>query len=110
MITITPNPKRVVVRAGGAVIVDTTHALLLKEGGGAPVQYIPREDVTPGALVESQHTTRCPYKGLARYFHLNAGGKQVDNAVWSYEDPIEAAAAIKNHVAFYPNRVIISEE
>lgn len=110
MIAIAQNPKRVLVTAGGAIIADTRRAMTLKEGGGAPVQYIPREDVTPGALVESQHTTRCPYKGMARYFHLNAGGKQVDNAVWSYENPIEAAAGIKNHVAFYPNRVVISEE
>jgi uncharacterized protein (DUF427 family) len=36
------------------------------------------------------------------------GGAAAENAVWSYEQPREAVAAIKDHVAFYPDRVEIS--
>jgi uncharacterized protein (DUF427 family) len=38
-ITITANPKRVRVSAGGVVIADTTHALILKEASYPAFQY-----------------------------------------------------------------------
>jgi uncharacterized protein (DUF427 family) len=69
------------------------------------VQYIPRADVDMALLTRSDHTTHCPYKGDASYFSIPAGGDRAENAVWSYETPHEAVAAIAGHVAFYPNRV-----
>ena len=45
-ITITANPKRVRVTAGGVVIADTTHALTLKEASYPAVQYVPRATPT----------------------------------------------------------------
>lgn len=104
-IVITPNPDRVVVTLGGRVIADTHHALVLKEASYPAVQYIPRADVDMTLLHATAHTTYCPYKGDCSYFSIPLGGERSVNAVWSYERPYPAAAAIKDHLAFYPDRV-----
>jgi uncharacterized protein (DUF427 family) len=104
-IEIQPNASRVVVTVGGRVIADTLEALMLSEAGYAAVQYIPRRDVDMGALARSDHTTYCPYKGEASYFSIPIGGERSTNAVWTYETPFPAMAAIKDYVAFYPDRV-----
>ena len=99
------QPSRVVVTVGGKVIADTAEALTLSEAGYAAVQYIPRRDVDMTALARSDHTTYCPYKGEASYFSIPIGGERSTNAVWTYETPFPAMAAIKDYVAFYPDRV-----
>jgi uncharacterized protein (DUF427 family) len=104
-ITIEANPSRVVVRVGGQVIADTREALTLREASYPPVQYIPRRDVNLAALLRSEHTTYCPYKGDASYYSIPAGGDRSINAVWTYEMPFEAMKQIKEYVAFYPDRV-----
>jgi uncharacterized protein (DUF427 family) len=104
-ISIEPNPFRVVVEVGGKVIADTRHALTLREASYPAVQYIPRGDVDMAALVRSDHTTYCPYKGDASYYSIPAGGDRARDAVWTYETPFEAMARIKDYVAFYPDRV-----
>lgn len=106
-ITIAANPRRLVVSRDGKVIATTQRALTLREASYPPVHYIPRADVDMTALTRSDHTTYCPYKGDANYFSLGgAGGK---DAVWTYEAPFEAVKAIKDHVAFYSDRVAITE-
>ena len=109
-ITITPSTKRVRVTFGGQVIADTTKALSLKEASYPAVLYIPRADAKLDLLKKTDHATHCPYKGDASYFSIQAGGKAAENAVWSYEQPFPAMAAIKDHLAFYPNRVDKIEE
>ena len=104
-ITIERNPNRVTVSVGGKVIVDTRDALMLREGRYPAVQYVPREDVDMAALERTDHASYCPYKGEASYFSIPAGGDRSVNAVWSYEAPHPAVAAIKDHLAFYPDRV-----
>ena len=73
-ITITANPKRVRVLAGGVVIADTTHALTLKEASYPAVQYVPRGDANLALLTRTDRVTHCPYKGDANYFSINADG------------------------------------
>ena len=102
-ITITKNLMRVVVTVGGKTIADTRHALTLKEASYPPVQYIPRDDANMALLERSDHSSHCPYKGDASYFSIPSAG--AFNAVWSYENPNAAVAQIKNHLAFYPDRV-----
>src|ERR1700737_1746073 len=104
-ISIEPNRSRVVVKAGGKVIADTSDALTLREASYPPVQDIPRRDVDMAALTRSEHTTYCPYKGDASYYSIPAGGDRSKNAVWTYETPFAAMAQIKDYVAFYPDRV-----
>jgi uncharacterized protein (DUF427 family) len=109
-ITIEPNPNRVTVRVGGAIIADTTRALVMRAPGTPDVQYIPREDVDMASLLRTAHVTHCPYKGDASYWSIRSGSRTVDNAVWSYEAPFDAMAPIKGHLAFYPDRVDAIEE
>lgn len=104
-ITIQKTGSRVTVSWQGKIIADTQNALALAESTYPVVQYIPREDVLPEVLERSDHTTYCPYKGTANYFSLVSDEGRGDNAVWFYEDPYEAVAQIRDHVAFYPNVV-----
>ncbi|WP_341678014.1 DUF427 domain-containing protein [Niveibacterium sp. SC-1] len=104
-ITVTPNPHRVVVRAAGRILADTRAALTLREASYPPVQYIPRADVDMSLLEQTDHATYCPYKGDCGYFSIPVGGERAVNAVWTYEAPHPAMAAIKDHLAFYPGRV-----
>jgi len=100
-ITITPTNGRVVVRAGGHVIADTRDALTLREANYPAVQYLPRADADMAQFARAAHTTYCPYKGEASHYSL----PYAKNAVWSYETPYPAMAAIRGHLAFYPERV-----
>jgi len=103
-----PSHARVQVWFKGEVIADTREAIELHESMGdkkktvAPVvYYIPRKDVKMDRLARSSHTTHCPFKGDASYFSL-AGGPE--NAVWSYETPYDEMLAIKQRLAFYPDK------
>ena len=107
-ITVTPNPKRVIVSAGGKVIADTTAALTLKEASYPAVQYVPRGDADLSQLARTDHHTWCPYKGEASYFSI-PGIDRGENAIWTYETPHDAVAEIRDHLAFYPDRVTIEE-
>ena len=109
-ITIERSLKRVVVSVGGAVLADSRDALILREASYPAVQYIPRKDVDMTLLERSAHATYCPYKGDCAYFSIPSGGERAVNAVWTYEAPYDAVAAIRNHFAFYPNRVDAIEE
>lgn len=61
-------------------------------------------------LERSQHSTHCPYKSDAAYYSICADGRTAENAVWTYEEPYAAVAAIKGYLAFYPDRVDAIEE
>jgi uncharacterized protein (DUF427 family) len=104
-ITIEPNPARVVVSIAGRVLADTRDALTLREASYPPVQYIPLKDVDASLLERTSHATYCPYKGECSYYSIPIGGDRSVNAVWGYESPYTAVAQIKDHVAFYPDRV-----
>jgi len=109
-ITIERNSGRVVVSVSGRVVADTREALTLREARYPAVQYIPRKDVDMTLLTRTAHTTYCPYKGDCAYFSIPVGGERSINAVWSYEAPYAAVAVIKDHLAFYPDRVDAIEE
>jgi uncharacterized protein (DUF427 family) len=104
-ITVVKNPDRVVVKVAGQVIADSRDALSLQEADYPATQYIPRKDVDLTQLERTDNETYCPYKGDANYFSIPAGGEKTVNAVWTYENPYDAVADIRDHVAFYPDRV-----
>ena len=104
-ITINPATETVRVTVAGVIIAQSAHALILEEKGYPPVYYIPRKDADMSQLVRTTHYSYCPYKGDCSYFSIPAGGSKSEYAVWTYENPYEAVAAIKDHLAFYPSRV-----
>ena len=109
-ITIEKNPSRVVVSLAGRVIADSKKALTLREGSYPAVLYIPRADVDMSLLERTEHSTYCPYKGDCAYYSVPLGGTRSANAVWTYEVPFAAVTEIKDHLAFYPDRVDAIEE
>jgi uncharacterized protein (DUF427 family) len=108
-ITITANPRRVRISANGVVIAESTDALTLKEASYPAVNYLPRRDANMALLARSERVTHCPYKGDANYFSINADGKTIADAIWTYESPFPAMTEISGHLAFYPDKVKIEE-
>ena len=104
-ITVTPNPARIVVTVAGKVVADTRRALTLQESTYPAVQYIPIDDVDRSLLERTDTATYCPFKGDASYYSIPVGGERSVDAIWVYESPYAAVAEIKDHVAFYPDRV-----
>ncbi|MCH8951581.1 MAG: DUF427 domain-containing protein [Proteobacteria bacterium] len=105
--TITPATGVHVVRAGGAVIAETSRALILREAGCEPVVYFPREDAGMEFLDPSDTRTTCPHKGEATHYHIAAKSGPIKDAAWSYETPLAEAGAIAGYVAFYGEKAII---
>ena len=104
-ITISPARGRVRISVAGQVIAQSFRALILEEGGYPPVFYVPREDAEMPLLERTTHYSYCPYKGDCTYFSIPTGGPKSEFAVWSYENPYDAVASIRDYLAFYPTRV-----
>ncbi len=98
--TITPATGIHVVRAGGAVIAETSRALILHEAGFEPVVYFPREDAGMEFLDPSETRTTCPHKGEATHYHIATKSGPIRDAAWSYEGPLAGAGAIAGYLAF----------
>jgi uncharacterized protein (DUF427 family) len=108
-ITIEKNPNRVVISYGGQLLAETSNALTMYEAKYPAIQYIPRADVDIAKLTRTAHTTYCPFKGDCSYYSLPGGEERGTNAVWTYEAPFPAVEAIRDHLAFYSDRVEITE-
>lgn len=97
------------VRVNGEVVADTDSALTLQESTYDAVTYIPFSDVNRELLQPTTTETYCPFKGDASYYSVvTSAGDTVDDAIWTYQAPYKAVAAIKDHVAFYPDKAEIS--
>jgi uncharacterized protein (DUF427 family) len=95
-----PSTRHVTVSVNGVQVADTRRPILLFETRLPTRYYIPPADVDFSALAESELLTRCPYKGIARYWSFS-GEPAATNIVWAYPDPVAAAATVKDHLAFY---------
>ena len=98
-----------VVRAGGAVLGESTRALELSEGDYPPVIYFPREDLAMAMLEASETRSHCPFKGDATYYAIHTKSQVIEDAGWSYEAPKEGVAEIKDYLAFYPQKVAVEQ-
>jgi len=98
------------VRSGGAVLGESDNALELFEGDRAPVIYFPRADIAMAFLDRSSTTTHCPHKGTASYYSIVNRSATLRDAVWTYEDPLEPVAAIKDHLAFHASEQVTVEQ
>ena len=83
-------------RWNGAVIADSDDSVVV-EGN----HYFPRAAVDASLLSDSTTTSLCPWKGTARYHHVTVDGRVNEDAAWYYSDPKEAAAAIRDRIAFW---------
>lgn len=105
-ITIEPKDTPVSVKlAGETVLASETH-LELREASYPAAAYLRRDQVDMSRLQRSEHATWCPYKGEASYYHIRTqDGRLIENAVWTYETPFPAVAAIKDALAVYASKV-----
>jgi uncharacterized protein (DUF427 family) len=108
-IRIVPNPKRLRATLGGHVVADTSGSLTLFEAACPGVRYVPLADVDTTVLRKSSHKTRCPYKGEASYYSIVTADGVAENAIWTYENPLPAAAKIAGYLAFDTTRVDLFE-
>ena len=97
--------ERVRVILNGETVADTVNAKRVLETSHPPVYYIPQEDVRMNLLTLKNRTTVCEFKGRAAYWSLEAGGKKVPDAAWSYPNPAAGFESIKDHLAFYPSKM-----
>lgn len=87
------------------VIADTRRAQRVLETSHPPTYYIPPEDVRMEYLVVTRGTSVCEWKGVARYYSVRVGEREAEAAAWAYPAPTSAFAAIRNHLAFYAQKV-----
>ncbi len=80
----------------GAVIAESDDTVVVENN-----HYFPPDAVDRNVLVESTHTSFCPWKGTASYYSIRVDGATNENAAWYYADPREAANSIKGRVAFW---------
>jgi uncharacterized protein (DUF427 family) len=105
-ITISPAEGRVRLTVAGRIVAESTRALRLEEQGYPPVYYLPRNDTDMSLLVRTEQYSYCPYKGDCTYYSIPLGGSKWEYAVWTYEEPYEAVANIKEYLAFYPKEYL----
>jgi uncharacterized protein (DUF427 family) len=92
--------RHVRVSLDGRLLAETRRAVALFESNLPPRWYMPPEDVT-AELEPTDTVTRCPYKGMARYY--SAGG--VKDLIWHYDDPLPEAGRIKGLLCFFDEKV-----
>ena len=94
-------PRRMRAFVGDRPVLDSTRGKLLHESNIKPVYYAPVEDLASDVLVESDHTTHCPFKGDAAYWSLRVGDRVIENAVWHYPEPLEQSPWLEGYAALY---------
>lgn len=108
-IKIRPAGGTWVVRAGGAVLGESSDALELTEGDYPPVIYFPRGDIAMAFLDASDTVSSCPHKGQASYYSIHAKSGPIKDSAWSYEAPIDGMDDIRGYLAFYANKVAVEQ-
>ena len=95
---------RVSARIDGQVVAESDDVIRVDETGAPPRFYFPRESVKVDRLTPSDTRTHCPFKGDASYYSITQGGRQLKDAIWSYESPYDEHAALKGRMAFYDEK------
>ena len=99
------SPKHVQVIFNGVTIADTHHACRVLETAGAPVYYIPQEDIQMQFLSPAGRRTFCEWKGWASYYDIEVNGKRGQRVAWFYPQPTPGYEGIQNYVAFYASKM-----
>ena len=81
---------------GGKVVAESNDCVVV-EGN----RYFPATAVRKEYLKTSSHTSICPWKGTAHYYHVDVDGMRSENAAWFYPEPKPAANEIVGRIAFW---------
>ena len=104
------SSREVRIEIDGSLLAESRQPLMLFETGLPTRFYLPREDVKVDLIGPTDTRTRCPYKGEAVHWSVNADGVTHDDIAWTYLDPIRDVEPIRDLVAFYDERVDVSIE
>jgi uncharacterized protein (DUF427 family) len=99
-VTTEQGDAHVEVVIGGQVVATTDRPVLLDETGIPTRYYIPKDDVRMDMVRQIGLTTVCPFKGTASYWTFAVEGSDHDGIAWSYETPLDGAAAITGMLSF----------
>ena len=99
------STRLVRVTFGNEEVARSDAALLVRETAHTPVYYFRQADVRMDLMALTDYSTHCPFKGDASYWTIQAGDKVAEDAVWSYRDPYDEVARLKDHVAFFWNKM-----
>lgn len=103
--------RRLRVEVHAEVLVDTNETMGVYETSLEPRLYVRKDQVLGNFLFSNPTTeTYCPYKGFASYWNAVIGGVVIEDAAWSYEDPLPESTAIRGMVCFDENRVSVSHD
>ncbi|MEX1123352.1 MAG: DUF427 domain-containing protein [Balneolales bacterium] len=103
-IDVLKSSRHVKVVVQGETIAESHRPTLLFETGLPVRYYLPRLDVQFQFLEPSSLRTYCPYKGEARYYHVNTGEGIKENIIWTYPYPRMEAFAVADQLCFYQKR------
>jgi uncharacterized protein (DUF427 family) len=101
------SSRHVKVSLDGVVLAETDRPKAVYETSLPVRWYIPPEDVRMELLTPTDTQTACPYKGRAGYHSAHVDGKVAEDVVWHYADPRREVEPIRDHLAFYNERVDI---
>jgi uncharacterized protein (DUF427 family) len=101
---------RVTVRAGGTVVAESARPKLVYETSHPVRAYLPLEDVRGDLLDPSEKTSICPYKGVATYWSVRAGGETYEDAVWTYSNVLPESGAAGGLVSFLGDGIEVEIE
>jgi uncharacterized protein (DUF427 family) len=87
------------------IIADSKNAMRVLETSHPPVYYIPPQDVKMEYLTPAENHSFCEWKGSANYYHLIVGDRTARYACWYYPEPVTGFARLRDHLAFYAQKM-----
>ena len=106
---IQPDPRTISVRFQNRVLAHSRKAFRVLETAGPPTIYIPFEDVTWSHLNVSHDTSKCEWKGIARYWTMDFGNIEdqecTNNCAWDYPTPFPEFSILAGYLAFFPTKL-----
>lgn len=96
-----PSSRRIEVFVDGEKIADSNRGVFLFETGLPTRYYMPIADTRLDLMTPSRYVSRCPYKGMANYYHVTVRNNRHENLVWYYDNPVHESARIRRLVSFY---------
>jgi uncharacterized protein (DUF427 family) len=104
-VRVEPAGRRVRAFFSGQAVADSKNALMVFEPRRLVVYYFPASDVRTELLKPTRYTLDSGDTGETERWDLEVDGRVAENAAWSYREPSGERAALKDHFAFYWNRL-----
>jgi uncharacterized protein (DUF427 family) len=80
----------------GQILAESADTIIVENN-----HYFPPSSINRSFFINSDTTSICPWKGIASYYTIIVKNKENQDAAWYYPAPKEAAAEIKDYVAFW---------